>query len=341
MDYLIQNVDISRSYDIIIKYIIYSDKFHLLDNIPVHKETIYYLINHYEERYQQKTYPLLRKSHIAKLFFSSLKEVYNYIIFVYERDLEIIQVLFKNFGENTYRITDEFYNLWLKNREFIFPKDKAEFEKFVALNYPNNKTVHKTNVNQIYKNYVKCDVDNDYVIFQYYDKCLKMDKYDEATIRFYYFLLENNYFDFIEEYDIAKIENMYETLSISSNIRAYVWNNEFYPPYIKYLDNSILFFYSYKDKKLIDITEHSHALITIYETTLKYTEDLKFCKLYNMFGDYVYKFLKYLLDSNFLYLDLNDDVVFTIYEHIDNKEDFFNSLLYGYLCDNPHYKIYL
>lgn len=342
MDYLIQCVDISYSYDIIIKYIIYSDKLELLDYIPVCEKTIYYLLQSYQARYKSKTYPDIRKSYVSKLHFSSLKEVYDYIIYVYERDNNIIKELFENFEENIHYVTDEFYNLWLKKRTFSRTID-LELEKFVALNYPNDvKTSDVPKILKITKpNYVKFDIveDADYFIFQYSDKCFRMYKYTEATIRFYYYIYENNYDHFISEEDTIKITNMYEELSIYSDIIACVWCNELYQPFTdcRLLHNPILFFYS--KNKLIDITEHRNALMQIYETTLKLNNDLIFSELYNIYDDYVYQLLPYLIEDYFLSVDLNNEIVITIYENMINKKSFFNSLLYSYLMNNKFYTL--
>lgn len=343
MDYLIQYVDISHSYDIIIKYIIYSNKLELLDYIPVCKETIYYLVQSYQARYKSKTYPDIRKSYVSKLHFSSLKKVYDYIIYVYDRDYIIIEELLKNFEENIHYVTNEFYNLWLKKRTFNRTFD-LEFEKFVALNYPNDITT--SDVPKIIRKkkpkYVEFNiVDTDYFIFKYSDKCFRMYKYTEAAIRFYYYIYENNYDRFITEEDIINITNMYEELSIYSDIIACVWCNEFYEPYTNYklLHNPILFFYS--KNKLIDITEHRNALMQIYETTLKLNNDLIFFELYNIYNDYVYQLLPYLIEDYFLSVDLNNEGVITIYENIINKKSFFKSLLCCYLLNNEFYRLHI
>lgn len=334
MDHLIQHVDISHSYNIIMKYIIYSQKYYLFDCIPVCKDTIYYLIENYEQKYQLTTCTNLRKSYVSELLFSNLKEVYEYIILVYERDSKINQELNNNFEENKHYITNEFYNLWLKKQNSNFSGNNAtEFEKFVSLNYPED-IIYPTNaIENITTNHVDYTLDEkgDYFIFRFSDKCYRMYKYTEAAIRFFYFIVENNYHNFITDSDIIKITHMYEELYIYSNTIAGLLNHEAYEPYIKIKSLNYSRLFIYKDGKLIDITEHGDAMISIYENG---DVTLNFFELYNMFGDYLYKFLKYLIGSNFLHVDLNDEVVITIYENIDNKKDFFISLLSAHLYDN-------
>lgn len=168
-----------------------------------------------------------------------------------------------------------------------------------------------------------------------------MYKYTEAAIRFDYYIHENNYDCFITEEDIINITNMYEELSIYQNIIVCVWCNELDEPYTNYklLHNPILFFYS--KNKLINITEHRNALMQIYETTLKLNNDLIFFELYNIYDDYVYQLLPYLIEYYLLSVDLDNEVVITIYENIINKKSFFNSLLYCYLMDNKLYTLHI